>query len=98
MQPRLRIKILVLQPERLVRVRVNLHLRFQTTPSGVVSIPQQIAELVGHLPRNADLVGVEISEVLLTVFGVVKDLRQRFVAVLAGVDIGVAAFVGVLLQ
>ena len=53
---------------------------------------------VGHLPRNADLVGVEISEVLLTVFGVVKDLRQRFIAVLVGVDIGVAAFVGVLLK
>ena len=53
---------------------------------------------VGHLARYADLVGVEIGEVLFAVFGVVKDLRQRFVAVLVGVDIGVAAFVGVLLK
>ena len=53
---------------------------------------------VSHFPRYADLIIVEIGEVLFAVFGVVKDLRQRFVAVLVGVDIGVAAFVGVLLQ
>ena len=53
---------------------------------------------VGHLARYADLAGVEIGEVLGFVFGVVKDLRQRFVAVLVGVDIGVVAFVGVLLK
>lgn len=50
---------------------------------------------VGHLFRDADLVGVEIGDVLFAVFGVVKDLRQRFVAVLVGVEMGVAAFVGV---
>ena len=53
---------------------------------------------VGHLARDADLVVVEIGEVLLFVLVVVEDLRQGFVAVLVGVDIGVAAFVGVLLQ
>ena len=53
---------------------------------------------VGHLARDADLVVVEIAEVLFAVFGVVKDLRQGFVAVLVGVDISIAAFVGVLLQ
>ena len=53
---------------------------------------------VGHLPRYADLVVVEIGEVLGFVFGVVKDLRQRFVAVLVGIDIGVVSFVGVLLK
>ena len=53
---------------------------------------------VGHLARDADLVVVEIGEVLFAVFGIVKDLRQQFVAVLVGVNIGVAAFVGVLLQ
>ena len=53
---------------------------------------------VGHLPRDADLVGVEIGEVLGFVLVVMEDLRQRFVAVLVGVDIGVAAFVGVLLK
>ena len=53
---------------------------------------------VGHLARDADLVVVEIGEVLRFVLVVMEDLRQRFVAVLVGVDIGVAAFVGVLLQ
>ena len=53
---------------------------------------------IGHLARYADLVVVEIAEVLFAVFGVVKDLRQGFVAVLVGVNIGVAAFVGVFLK
>ena len=98
MQPGLFIKVLVLQSERLVRVLVNPLVLFQTTPGGVFAVPQQIAVDVGHLARDADLVVVEIGEVLFAVFGVVKDLRQRFVAVWVGVDIGIAAFVGVLLQ
>ena len=53
---------------------------------------------VGHLPRYADLVVVEIVKVLCFVLVVMKDLSQRFVAVLVGVDIGVAAFVGILLK
>ena len=53
---------------------------------------------VGHLARDADLVVVEIGEVLRFVLVVVEDLGQRFVAVLVGVDIGVAAFIGVFLQ
>ena len=60
--------------------------------------PNQIAMNVGHLPRYADLVVVEIAKVLYFVLVVVKDLSQRFVAVLVGVDIGVAAFVGILLK
>jgi len=50
---------------------------------------------VGHLAWCAD---VEIGEVLSFVLVVVEDLGQGFVAVLVGVDIGVAAFVGVLLK
>ena len=53
---------------------------------------------VGHLPRYADLIIVEIGEVLGFVLVVAEDLRQGFVAVLVGVDIGVAAFVGVFLK
>ena len=53
---------------------------------------------VGHLFWDTDLVGMEIGEVLCFVLVVLEDLRQRFVAVLVGVEIGVAAFVGVLLQ
>ena len=98
MQTGLLIEVLVLQSERLMRVPINAPVFFQTTPSGVFAVPQEIAVDVGHLFRDADLVVVEIAEVLFAVFGVVKDLRQRFVAVLVGVDIGVAAFVGVLLK
>lgn len=60
--------------------------------------PNQIAMNIGHLPRYADLVVVEIAKVLCFVLVVMKDLSQRFVAVLVGVDIGVAAFVGILLK
>lgn len=60
--------------------------------------PNQIAMNVGHLPRYADLVVVEIAKVLCFVLVVVEDLSQRFIAVLVGVDIGVAAFVGILLK
>ena len=98
MQSGLFIEVLVLQSERLVRVLVNPLVLFQTTPGGVFAVPQEIAVNVGHLARYADLIIVEIGEVLFAVFGIVKDLRQQFVAVLVGVDIGVAAFVGVLLQ
>ena len=61
-------------------------------------MPIQIAMNVGHLPQYADLVVVEIAKVLCFVLVVMKDLSQRFVAVLVGVDIGVAAFVGILLK
>ena len=71
---------------------------FSDAPRRCIRVPQQVAMDVGYLARYADLIIVEIGEVLFAVFGVVKDLRQRFVAVLVGVDIGVAAFVGVLLQ
>ena len=98
MQPSLFIEVLVLQSERLMRVLVNPPVLFQTTPGGVFAVPQQIAVDVGHLARDADLVGVEIGEVLPFVLVVVEDLRQRFVAILVGVDIGIAAFVGVLLK
>ena len=98
MQSRLFIEVLVLQSERLMRVLVNPLVLFQTTPSGVFAVPQEITMDVGHLARYADLVVVEIGEVLFVVFGVVKDLSQRFVAVLVGIDIGVVAFVGVLLK
>ena len=98
MQPGLFIVILVLKSERLMRIPIDPLILFQTTPCGVFAVPQQIAVDIGHLFRDADLVGVEIGEILFAVFGVVKDLRQRFVAVLVGVEIGVAAFVGVLLK
>ena len=74
MQPGLFIIILVLQSERLVRVLVNPLILFQTTPGGVFAVPQQIAVDVGHLAWCADVVVVEIGEVLPFVLVVLEDL------------------------
>ena len=74
MQPGFPIVILVLQPERLVRIRVNPLVPVQTAPGAIFAVPQQIAVHIGHLARDADLVGVDVGEILLFVFGVVEDL------------------------
>ena len=92
-QPRLRIAILVLQPERLVRAG-NIRLAVESAPAVVVAEPQQSAILIGHLPRDADLVAVEVVDFLIGLepgIGVVVDLRQRLVAVLVGIDVGIPA-------
>ena len=51
---------------------------FQMTPSGVIAEPQEIAVLIGHLARYADLVEVEIGEVVaaLAHFAVVVVAHQ----------------------
>ena len=64
MQPCLFIEVLVLQSERLVLVLINPLVLFQTTPSSVFAVPQQIAVDVGHLFWNADLVAVEVVGLL----------------------------------
>ena len=67
---------------------------FQTTPAGVVAEPQEVAVLIGHLVRDADLVAVEVVDLLVAFafgIGVVVYLCQRFVAVGIGVDIGISA-------
>ena len=75
-----------------MRIRINPVFRFQAAPGIVFARPQQIAELVGLLPRNADLVGVVVGQVEFLVFVVVEDVGKRFVAVLvSGVQ---AAFLG----
>ena len=73
MQTRLCIKVLVLQPERLMRVRVDFLFPLQAAPNVILPRPQQVAELVGLLPRDADLVGVVVGQVELLVF-VVEDV------------------------
>ena len=57
-----------------MRIPIDAPVLFQTTPGGVFAVPQQIAVDVGHLARDADLVGVEIGEVLRFVLVVVEDL------------------------
>ena len=77
-----------------MRVPIDAFILFQTAPSGVFTVPQQITFIIGHLTRNADLVAVEVVG-LLAVFSVfvgpVVDLRQGGVAVGIGVDIGISA-------
>ena len=90
MQPRLTVGILVLQAEGLVGAIRYLGFLFQTTPAGVVAEPNQVAVLIGHLSRDADLVAMEVVEEveevgLLSTFAVfvgpVTYLRQGVVAV-----------------
>ncbi len=64
MQPRFTVGILVLQAEGLVSVIRYLGFLFQTTPAGIVAKPQEVAVLIGHLTRDADLVAVEVVGLL----------------------------------
>ena len=74
MQPYLLVEILVLQPERLMGVGVNLVFCGQFSPRIILPRPQQVAKLVGLLPRYADLVGVVVGQVEFFVFVVVEDV------------------------
>ena len=74
MQPRLLVEILVLKSERLMRIGVDLVLCGQFSPSIILPRPQQVAELIRLLPRDADLVGVVVGQVELFVFVVVEDV------------------------
>ena len=74
--------ILVLQSERLMCILINPLVLFQTTPSGIFAVPQQIAVDVGHLSRDADLVAVEVvglSASFAFFIGPVMYLCQGFV-------------------
>ena len=94
MQTRFTVGVLVLKPERLVCAIRYLGFLFQTTPAGIVAELQEVAVFIGYLTRDADLVAVEVVDVLIGLepgIGVVVDLRQRFVAVLVGIDVGIPA-------
>ena len=101
MQPGLTVGILVLQAEGLVISSGYVGFILRLTPTVIIPESNPIAVLIGHFSWNADLVVVEVVGLLVAfaVFvGPVVYLCQRFVAVLVGVDIGVVAFVGVLLK
>ena len=74
MQPRLFIAVLVLQSERLMRIGIDFLFPCQLPPSVIFPRPQQVAELVGLLPRYGDLVGVVVGQVEFLVFVVVEDV------------------------
>ena len=66
----------------------------QFAPAVIIAEPNQVAVFIGHLTRDADLVAVEVAGLLSTfaVFvGPVADLRQGFVGIWIGVDIGIPA-------
>ena len=89
-QPRLFVVMLVLQPERLADA-ADVLLPLQPPQGVVFAVPQQPALRIGQLPRPPDLVAVEIVDALVApVLGIgpVAHLRQRFVAVLSGVQVG----------
>ena len=68
--------------------------RSSVYPNRVISEPNQIAFIIGYLSRSADLVAVEVVDLLsaFAIFvGPVMYLRQRFVGILVGVDIGIPA-------
>ena len=64
MQPRFTVGVLVLQAERLVRRSRYVRLVFQTTPAVIIPKPQEVAVLIGHLTRDADVVAVEVVHFL----------------------------------
>lgn len=77
-----------------MRILVNQLVLFQTTLSGVVAEPQEIAVLIGHLARYADLVAVEVAGLLMAFaffVGPVEYLRQWFVGIRVSVDIDMPA-------
>ena len=66
----------------------------QFAPAVIIAKPNQVAVFIGHLTRDADLIAVEVVNLLVafSVFvGPVAYLCQRFVAVGIGVDIGISA-------
>ena len=74
MQPRLAVEVLILKSERLMGIGIDFLFFFQAAPSIILPRPQQVAELVGLLPWYADLIIVEIGEVLSFVLVVAEDL------------------------
>ena len=73
MQPCFFIAILILSTEGLLCVIRYLGFLFQTPPAGVTAEPQELAVLIGHLTRDADLVAVEVVG-LLAAFSVFVDV------------------------
>ena len=61
----------VLQSEGLVNAIRYSGFLFQTSPTGVVAKPQEVAVFIGHLSRDADLVAVEVVDFLFAfAFGI----------------------------
>ena len=64
MQPRFTVGILLMKAEGLVSTIRYSGFLFQMAPISVVAEPQQITVLIGHLPRDTNLVAVEVVGLL----------------------------------
>ena len=73
MQPGLVVGILVLQAERLVISSGYIGFTLQVTPTVIIPKPNQIVFTIGHLSWDADLVAVEVVN-LLSAFAVFADV------------------------
>lgn len=54
-----------------MRVLIKPLVLFQMTPSGVFAVPQEVAVFIGHPSLDADLVALEVADLLsaFAVFG-----------------------------
>ena len=76
MQPRLTVGILILQAEGLVcAIRYSCFF-FQTPLAGIVAEPNQITLIISHLSRNADLVPVEVVDLLLALHKLMSNIKR----------------------
>ena len=94
MQPCLEVGVLVLQSEGLVSAIRYLGFALQFAPAVIIAEPNQVAVFISHLTRDADLVAVEVVDLLAAFaffIGPVAHLCQGVVAVGIGVDIGIPA-------
>ena len=73
MQPGLTVGILVLQSEGLVSSSGNVGFTLQFAPAVIIAELNQVAFVIDHLTRDADLVAVEVVG-LLSVFSVFVDV------------------------
>ena len=84
----------VLQSEGFVSSSGCVGFVLQFAPAVIIPEPNQFAFAISHLTRNTDLVAVEVVGFLFAFafgIGVVAYLRQGFVGILVGVDIGISA-------
>ena len=85
---------LVLQTERLVSSSGYVGFTLQFAPTVIIAEPNQITVFIGHLAWDGDFVAMEVVGLLVAFafgIGVVVYLRQRFVTVGIGVEIGIPA-------
>ena len=92
MQPRLFIIILVLQTEGLMYIQFQTTFLGQFALAAVVTAPNNIAFLIRHFARDADLIVVIVQDFSCLIRASVGgDLSKEFIVLVFGINIGVGA-------